>query len=554
MNGDDDDDILDQMDDDDSGEAGGAGSTTPVTPHQPTPAGASTASPALPTPMTLRFDGDTVTSAPATLTKDDATAIANLLRSKHDDLDVIPNSFFNLMSNNSTASGNVSTKASLFGQGVHSSAGALHTSKSALAREADYYEWPIPGTKQKIPVPILKDLDQIPRWQVLLNGVFEKILNIVNALPTDINPFHGLTDEEATKRIMTLFDPKLLISELVKLRLSDLVFDGTDFKLVSSKDVFDALRERGFQLASKTTSRQMVEKINKLRMANTTFSGMVRGFTVVRNFENLWISFTDVFSKHLFTQWEGTAIPTQLLIPLVEPVQLRRFLIERLYLAINSNETVTLFGLGPTPISLADTRTVYKFAVAMFHGIDMIMKTNSNYLESLTTENEFSRTFIPDDTFWKMQFSPHEKSHNRVAGSKRNADGTVRKDPKTNDSGKTPSVEKGSAPENPVNPTAGKPSTGGKSFKNADKTPGTKPSGSDGAVPGPDSKIVLKCVLCKNDGHRSIKCKNSCFCGKKPGYVNKPTDKPHDPFLCPANPRRIANAAKKAAGESKTDG
>jgi hypothetical protein len=395
----------------------------PVTPAPNTSADSADAStPALPTPMTLRFEGDAVTSAPATLTKDDATAIANLLRSKHDDLDVIPNSFFSLMNNNSTASGNVSTKASLFSQGVHSSAGALHTSKAALANEADYYDWPIPGTKQKIPVPIFKDLDQIPRWQVLLNGVFEKILNIVNALPTDINPFHGLTDEEATKRIMTLFDPKLLISDLVKLRLSDLVFDGTDFKLVSSKDVFDALRERGFQLASKTTSRQMVEKINRLRMANTTFSGMVRGFTVVKNFENLWIGFTDVFSKHLFTQWEGSSIPTQLLIPLVEPVQLRRFLIERLYLAIKAKEEVKLFGLGLTPISLADTRTVYKFAVALFHGIDMIMKTNSNYLESLTTENEFSRTFIPDDTFWKMQFSPHEKPHNRVTGSKRNAD------------------------------------------------------------------------------------------------------------------------------------
>jgi hypothetical protein len=524
----------------------------PVTPAPNTSADSADAStPALPTPMTLRFEGDAVTSAPATLTKDDATAIANLLRSKHDDLDVIPNSFFSLMNNNSTASGNVSTKASLFSQGVHSSAGALHTSKAALANEADYYDWPIPGTKQKIPVPILKDLDQIPRWQVLLNGVFEKILNIVNALPTDINPFHGLTDEEATKRIMTLFDPKLLISDLVKLRLSDLVFDGTDFKLVSSKDVFDALRERGFQLASKTTSRQMVEKINRLRMANTTFSGMVRGFTVVKNFENLWIGFTDVFSKHLFTQWEGSSIPTQLLIPLVEPVQLRRFLIERLYLAIKAKEEVKLFGLGLTPISLADTRTVYKFAVALFHGIDMIMKTNSNYLESLTTENEFSRTFIPDDTFWKMQFSPHEKPHNRVTGSKRNADGSSRKD----GPGKTPSVDKGITPGTNATPTGGKPSTGGgKPVKSADKPAGPKPSDTDGTAPRPDSKVPVKCVLCKNDGHRSVKCKNNCFCGKKPGYVNKPTDKPHDPFFCPANPRRIANAAKKSAGESKTDG
>ena len=272
-------------------------------------------------------------------------------------------------------------------------------------------------------------------------------------------------------------------------------------------------------------------------MPYTTFDGIVRGYTVSKNFQKLWLEFTDLLHKHSWTQWEGTSYATKLLVPLIEPKTLRIFFIEKVHQAITKGVKVPIYNRGDQFVNLVDTRTVYKFACSVFLTIDEVMRSNSTYLEKLSPEN-WDRKLIGEE-FWGMQFSPHDSTKTPSSSKHGTKTGTSPKR-KANDDRPKSQGEKPTKIHKPMADSA----------KRTDKndTKDSPPANMDGTKKpstSSESKSNVTCILCNASGHRANRCKTKlCFCGKKPGQ--KEGDKQHNPFFCPMNPHRVAKTQNEA--------
>ena len=462
---------------------------------------------------------------------------------------------------------NASTSTSFFLHGLNSFVGDVTQDDSP-----DCQEWHLPDSayKTKFMIHRLKTLDDAPRWQMKFQHTMNSILAMLKSLGSK-NPYLTFSEDEQRIALLSVFEISVLFKLPAIMEMSMRYFSGHDCRRVDPKEVHARLREHIESLEQRSNIDTLLKKLKALRMSNTTYNGALAGHTCSRNLQALFSKFASVLTAHatLVQQYcNDNSILVHTFMTLIEPPNLRKYLIKYLAQSVQQHIVVTLYGCPPQYVTVNNIWAVYQLlSDKVTTLIDPTILTTTTFLENLVV-NDFCAPHVPKE-FLDMMTSPHEERKRKYpeasTGSHkpRSSGATERLPAGWNDSDRHPkrsATDKRNSKDAPLTgankqPLHSKaPDTDAKdktdrprsdsrqrgSNRNdtdrAQRNDTKTQSKSDRQSTNPNFKRA--CCLCNEDGHQARRCRNysTCTCGSA-------LDSKHDPFTCERGP--LTDAGKR---------